>query len=351
MFVGTNEGGTAFGASLHGKPLSYAGSYLDFGGIPDAIDVISFDLYTGASCSDQYRRTDAGACSGGYHILGDDMCGKGDGCCMLRECESSEVMPWMRQRILPLLKGNQSAWVVPGLFGSGAGSPASDGSFCCPAAGNFSTQQGGLIVELDNYWHAIASEPRITGMFPWHWHYYNTTDPGSKGSYYCKYAMGIKQFPQLVARLAQLGNAFKSVGAAANTTTSTHVHSAEKHDVISDAVAPGLKTDDATFKAPPSPALYAAYFGVASNNTDNTAALQRAIDAAQAQGRRLLLGAGRYTLHSTVFVGCFNNAEAGRCQNAAAHPLQMVGEGVDNTVLVTDDNQRQAVITMYSGRK
>ena len=46
--------------------------------------------------------------------------------------------------------------------------------------------EAGLVAELDAYWSMMQSEPQISGMFPWHWHYYNTTDPGSKGSYYCK---------------------------------------------------------------------------------------------------------------------------------------------------------------------
>ena len=69
----------------------------------------------------------------------DDYCGKGDGCCMLRECESEAVLPWIR-RVLSLMNKQQSAWVVPGLFGSGEGSANSDGTPCCPDAGNFSEQ-------------------------------------------------------------------------------------------------------------------------------------------------------------------------------------------------------------------
>jgi len=46
VFVGVNEGDTAFGGSLSGPQLHYAGSFVDFGSIPSAIDIVSVDLCT-----------------------------------------------------------------------------------------------------------------------------------------------------------------------------------------------------------------------------------------------------------------------------------------------------------------
>eukprot|EP01043_Picozoa_sp_COSAG02_P083725 COSAG02_NODE_21691_length_778_cov_1.219440_1_plen_114_part_10 len=44
--------------------------------------------------------------------------------------------------------------------------------------------------------------------------------------------------------------------------------------------------------------------------TDNSAALQQAIDAAQLQGRSLFLPEGRYMVNSTLLVGCATPATA-----------------------------------------
>ena len=78
--------------------------------------------------------------------------------------------------------------------------------------------------------------------------------------------------------------------------------------------------------------------------TDNSVQLQKAIDAAQLQGRSLFLPEGRYMVNATLFVGCATPAtscpgctptgDAGACvePNATAgvwglHPLILAGAG------------------------
>ena len=86
LFVSLNEATTAFGGTLHGEQMHFAGSFADFGSVPAAIDIISIDLYTGTSCT---NTVPAARC--GYAINGVD--------CLLRECEAEVVMPVSLPRI------------------------------------------------------------------------------------------------------------------------------------------------------------------------------------------------------------------------------------------------------------
>ena len=78
--------------------------------------------------------------------------------------------------------------------------------------------------------------------------------------------------------------------------------------------------------------------------TDNTKALQDAIDAAQAQGRSLFVPAGRFMVNSTLVVGC--SEAAATCPGCPAprgcgagakrlHPLHLFGEGQFSSVIAT----------------
>ena len=109
MFVMINDGGTAFGCipgDPHCQRLDYAGSWSDYGKIPEAIDCkphecrcspgcadvvlrvdVGFDLYTGLSC---FNSQPQGRC--GYEINPVD--------CMLRECEVGATCSTCERQLL-----------------------------------------------------------------------------------------------------------------------------------------------------------------------------------------------------------------------------------------------------------
>lgn len=165
-----NDGSTAFGC-LPGEckyRRHYAGSWSDFGSIPAAIDFVGFDLYTGQTC---FNTAAGGSC--GYEINPAD--------CMLRECEPQAVMPWIYERVFPLLSSHQSVWLIPGTKSLQATAFSAtepfdiylfvQGSFGAPPtiaadAGNMTHQEDMLLLQLEGYWAWMQAEPRISGMFP-----------------------------------------------------------------------------------------------------------------------------------------------------------------------------------------
>jgi hypothetical protein len=77
-----------------------------------------------------------------------------------------------------------------GLFGN-------DNPGDVPSAGNTTHQEEMLLQELESYWTWMQAEPRITGMFPWHWWFRKM--PGTP------YSLGIKNFTRLTTRLKEIG--------------------------------------------------------------------------------------------------------------------------------------------------
>ena len=103
--------------------------------------------------------------------------------------------------------------------------------------------------------------------------------------------------------------------------------------------------------------LVATDFGaIGDGTTDNTAALQAAIDESQNSRRKLLIPAGRYIVRGTLFVRCYSSWP-GTCElaTAAAGPLSVAGEGASMTQLVAENvgqgEPPEAVIKMYAGRQ
>lgn len=74
---------------------------------------------------------------------------------------------------LPFLKPHQSVWLVPGLFGSNASSAGGFGptGTVVNSSAMMATDDE-LVEKLSDYWSWADTEPRITGMIPWHWHDY-----------------------------------------------------------------------------------------------------------------------------------------------------------------------------------
>ena len=102
-------------------------------------------------------------------------------------------MPFYYERVFPLLKPHQSVWTVPGLFGNDAPDKTHGG------AGNYTHQENMLLLQLESYWSWMQNEPRVTGLWPWHW-WYRQMDTRTP-----QYSMGIKNFTRLTARLQQIG--------------------------------------------------------------------------------------------------------------------------------------------------
>jgi hypothetical protein len=101
--------------------------------------------------------------------------------------------------------------------------------------------------------------------------------------------------------------------------------------------------------------LDARSFGAVGDGvTDDTAALQAAIDEAQHSRRQLLVPAGRYLLRGTLFVRCYDSWP-GACAPSNAHgPLRLTGEGIAYTYFVADNSDAdwptEAVIRMSTGQ-
>lgn len=183
VFVMINDGSTAFGC-LPGAcefKRDYAGSWVDYGRFPAAVDYVGFDLYTGQLC---FKNAAGGGGKCGYEMNPVD--------CILRECEAQTVIPWVVEQVFPLLAPHQSVWVIPGSFGANAS--------VFPAAGNMTHQEDMLLLQLRMYWEWMQHEPRISGIFPWHWYYRDMHDA---------YSLGTVQFPRLV-------EAYKAIGMSLN---------------------------------------------------------------------------------------------------------------------------------------
>ena len=71
---------------------------------------------------------------------------------------------------LPLLKPHQSVWLVPGLFGSNATNGGGFGpTGTIDNATAMEATDDELVLKLSDYWAWAETEPRITGIIPFHW--------------------------------------------------------------------------------------------------------------------------------------------------------------------------------------
>ena len=68
------------------------------------------------------------------------------------------------ERIFALLKPHQSVWLIPGLFG--AAGPA----WPTPNVTAMVEKDESLVEKLSAYFAWADTEPRITGVMPWHWY-------------------------------------------------------------------------------------------------------------------------------------------------------------------------------------
>ena len=113
VFIFTNEGG---GAEVPAWPE-----------IPAGLDIISVDMYGSGAC----------------------------------EAASAQVI---YERIFALLKPHQSVWLIPGLFG------AAGAAWPTPNVTAMAEHDESLVEKLSAYFAWADTEPRITGVMPWHWY-------------------------------------------------------------------------------------------------------------------------------------------------------------------------------------
>lgn len=108
------------------------------------------------------------------------------------------------------------------------------------------------------------------------------------------------------------------------------------------APAPSSSSSSAAAASPPAPSapssvlgLDARSFGAVGDGvTDDAAALQSAIDAAQRSARALLLPAGQYLVKSMLLVRCCERKHS--AHNATAYAsLRLIGEGPSRTVILS----------------
>jgi hypothetical protein len=117
---------------------------------------------------------------------------------------------------------------------------------------------------------------------------------------------------------------------------------------------PGRRPDTSPLHAPPhadeAMGLLATDFGAVGDNlTDDSAALQAAVDAAQGLGRRLFVPAGRYLLSQPLLVRCYDSWPD-TCHPKANHSLTLVGEGMSQTrFIATGGAAQEAVLKLCSG--
>ena len=101
------------------------------------------------------------------------------------------------EKFVSKLKPHQSIWLVPGLFGPNA--TASNAT--APNATVMAANDRSLVDKLSAYWMWADTEPRITGLIPWHWanlgagYVANPANPP-------KFQLGADSFPETLAWIA-----------------------------------------------------------------------------------------------------------------------------------------------------
>ena len=70
------------------------------------------------------------------------------------------------EAFLSKLQPHQSVWIVPGLFGPNATAPGAS----APNATAMAENDASLVEKLSAYFAWADTEPRITGVMPWHWY-------------------------------------------------------------------------------------------------------------------------------------------------------------------------------------
>jgi len=96
------------------------------------------------------------------------------------------------------------------------------------------------------------------------------------------------------------------------------------------------------------------YGAVGDENTDDTDALQRAIDDSQLQGRELFLPAGGYLIHRQLNFSCRNPEElctttSMPCTTCTRMPVKLRGEGHVRTKLIAAS--KMSAVLDFGGRK
>ena len=141
------------------------------GMLPEEIDYISFDFYSGALVDQQGKPAVTTNKSSPFY-------------CPTVAGEAACVSSMLRTYIYPKLHPHQKAFVVPGLFGSKPGDPAED---------------AGLVAKFENYWSMASADERVVGLNPWH---YDWDKPTPSSPWLNQYNAGAQQYPKLMEAMA-----------------------------------------------------------------------------------------------------------------------------------------------------
>ena len=99
------------------------------------------------------------------------------------------------EEIFALLKPHQSVWLIPGLFG--AAGPA----WPTPNVTAMAENDESLVEKLSAYFAWADTEPRITGVMPWHWYDLGgAPNPPYNGP--PRFRLGADSFPKTLAWIA-----------------------------------------------------------------------------------------------------------------------------------------------------
>ena len=93
------------------------------------------------------------------------------------------------------MKPHQSVWLIPGLFG------AAGAAWPTPNVTAMAENDASLVEKLSAYFAWADTEPRITGVMPWHWYDLgappNRPYPGPP-----RFRLGADSFPKTLAWIA-----------------------------------------------------------------------------------------------------------------------------------------------------
>jgi hypothetical protein len=95
------------------------------------------------------------------------------------------------EEIFALLKPHQSVWLIPGLFG------AVGPTWPTPNVTAMAANDESLVEKLSAYFAWADTEPRITGVMPWHWY-----DLGAPYNGPPRFRLGADSFPKTLAWIA-----------------------------------------------------------------------------------------------------------------------------------------------------
>ena len=159
--------------------------------------------------------------------------------------EPAHVREFYERAVFPKLGPHQRAAVVPGLFGcsnatvtaagrgygarQGPGRGGRGGGGAAPPpvpAPPLAQQSAQLLAKLQGYWVWFRNDSRLAGIVPWHF----STRPGRQSDgQYCDMRLGASSFPELLAQLRTIGREINANTSGARAALRSHVPNGKAH--------------------------------------------------------------------------------------------------------------------------